>query len=239
MRHQKNIAVILAGGRGTRLGAAVPKQFLEVGGKKIIEYSIDAFENNPNIDEIAIVSNKECISEVENIVRDRKYQKVSHILCGGKERCDSTLAAIDAFTNDNDNLLFHDAVRPLVTQRIINDCIHALASYRAVTTAINTTDTIIELDSEGLVAQIPNRAKLRNVQTPQGFKRGIIKKAYDLAQKDSLFSATDDCGVLHKYLPDEPIYIIKGETLNIKITYPEDLFLLEKRIQAQNNHLIT
>ena len=118
-----NIAIILAGGSGSRIGGTLPKQFLSVAGKKIIEHTIDVFENNDLIDEIAIVSKKEYTSDVERIVTTNQYHKVKKILTGGKERYDSSLAAISAYTNDDDNLLLHDAVRPLVNDRIINDCI--------------------------------------------------------------------------------------------------------------------
>ena len=116
-----NIAVILAGGSGNRLGSELPKQFLKVAGKKLIEHTIDVFENNEHIDEIAIVSREDYIPQIEQIIVDNHYRKVNKVLCGGKERYHSSLSAIAAYTDDEDNLIFHDAVRPLVNDRIIDE----------------------------------------------------------------------------------------------------------------------
>lgn len=229
-----NIAVILAGGSGSRLGGELPKQFLKVAGKKIIEHTIDVFENNELIDEIAIVSKEEYITDVEQIVVNNQYKKVKKVLAGGKERYHSSLSAIAAYDNDDDNLLLHDAVRPLVNDRIINDCIKALETYKAVDVAIKTTDTIIQVNAVDTICQIPPRRELRNGQTPQCFKRGVIRRAYELALQDPNFVTTDDCGVVHKYLPEEPIFVVEGEVFNMKVTYMEDLFLLDKLYQLRS-----
>lgn len=236
-----NIAVILAGGSGSRMGNNIPKQFLKIAGKQVIEHTIDVFENNKNIDEIIIVSRADYIINIENLVNSNQYQKVKKILHGGKERYHSSLAAINAGNNDDDNLIFHDAVRPLVNNRIIDDCITALDKYSAIDVAIKATDTIIQVDQNNIIESIPARSWLRNGQTPQCFKRGIIKKAYEKALKDPKFETTDDCGVVKKYLPNIPIYVVAGENYNMKLTHPEDLFLLDKLFQLKsihNNHIL-
>lgn len=219
----RNIAVILAGGSGTRLGADCPKQFLEIDGKTILEYSIQAFEDNPDIDGIAIVSRKDYLDTVEELVRKSGFKKVEKVLAGGAERYHSSLAAINAYTNDDDILLFHDAVRPLVSQKIINDCLEAMKQYNAVDTAFNTTDTIVEVDSEGYIKRIPDRAFLRNGQTPQVFRRRTIAKAYEKALQDPGFKTTDDCGVVFRYCPEEKVYVVMGDVRNMKVTFREDL----------------
>ena len=176
---------------------------------------------------------------MEDIVLQNQWIKVKKILAGGKERYHSSLAAINAYENDNDNLIFHDAVRPLVSNKIIENCIKALNTYDAVDVAIKATDTIIESSTNNFITSIPNRHNLRNGQTPQCFKRGIIKKAYSYALNDPNFITTDDCGVVLKYLPETPIYIVEGESSNMKVTYPEDLFLIDKYFQLktiQDNH---
>lgn len=228
-----NIAVILAGGSGHRLGNVQPKQFLKVAGRKIIEHTISVFEHNSLIDEIAVVCNPAYITEMEQIVVNNQWVKVKKILQGGKERYQSSLTAIQAYEDDDANLIFHDAVRPLVNDRIIEDCIKALKTYKAVDVAIPTTDTIIEVSEKDTISFIPNRAVLRNGQTPQCFKRGVIKHAYDLALQDPAFKTTDDCGVVLRYLPDLPIYVVKGENFNMKVTYVEDLFLVDKLFQLK------
>ena len=231
----KNIAVILAGGSGSRMGMGndIPKQFMKVAGKKVIEHTIDVFEACPLIDEICIVSKSDFVNDVENLVVANQYKKVKKILHGGKERYHSSLAAINAYTDDTINLLFHDAVRPLVSQRIIADCVEALKHYNAVDVAVKTTDTIISVDENECIDFIPDRTKLRNGQTPQCFKLGTIRKAYELALADPNFTTTDDCGTVRRYLPNEPIYVVNGDNSNMKLTYVEDLFLLDKLFQLR------
>lgn len=240
----KNIAIILAGGTGQRLGDSIPKQFLKVAGKKVIEHTLDVFQNHPQIDEIAVVSNPNFLNEIENIAIKNNYTKLKKILQGGKERYHSSLSAINAYDGDKEiNLIFHDAVRPLVNDRIISDCIAALDKYKAVDVAIKTTDTIIKVNEDEYITGIPARDYLRNGQTPQAFKLSTIKQAYKLALCDPDFKTTDDCGVVYKYMPNELVYVVKGEQFNMKLTYKEDLFLLDKLFQlksiAQQNETIT
>lgn len=228
-----NIAVILAGGSGTRLGGDKPKQFLVVEGKTILEHSIDAFHQNERIDEVAVVCREDYIDEVKSIVRARNYNKVKNVLCGGKERYHSSLAAISVCNNEDDCLLLHDAVRPLVSQRIINDCLDALKEYDAVDVAVATTDTIIQVDEENRIVNIPMRSTLRNVQTPQAFRVHTIRRAFELALKDPAFMPTDDCSVVHRYLPETLIYVVEGENTNIKITYASDLDTLSSALRKR------
>ena len=119
----KNIAIVLGGGIGCRLGLSTPKQFFKVAGKMVVEHTIDAFESNPHIDEIAIVSNPFYIADFESIIIKNGWKKVKKILKGGQERFHSSLSAIKAYEGSDVNLIFHDAVRPLVSQRILNDVI--------------------------------------------------------------------------------------------------------------------
>lgn len=228
----KTIAVILAGGSGTRFGGNVPKQFLQVGGRRIIEYTIDAFERHPLIDEVAVVCHADHLAEMESIVASNQYGKVKKVLPGGKERYHSSLAALAVYIDDNDLLLFHDAVRPLVSERIITDCVKALQHYDAVTVAIPTTDTIYRVDDQQQIIDIPPRSLFRNAQTPQGFRAGVIRHAYELALADLAFVTTDDCGVVRRYLPEIPIHVVEGDSCNIKVTYPEDINTVMERTKV-------
>ena len=223
-----NIAVILAGGSGSRLGGALPKQFLKVDGKEIIAYTIEAFERNPHIDEIAIVSRAEYVEQMREIVTRNQYRKVRKILKGGKERYDSSLAAINAYAHPDDVLLLHDGVRPMVSQRIIGDCIKAMGEYDAVGVAVATTDTIVQVDGRGCIVATPARSSLRNMQTPQCFRLGLIREAYRRALSDPAFVTTDDCGVVARYMSGQPVFIVEGEASNIKVTYKEDLALMQQ-----------
>ena len=226
----KTIAVILAGGSGTRFGGDIPKQFLKVDGKRIIEYTIDVFECHPLINEIAVVCHHNYLEEMARIVAENRYVKVKNVLAGGKERYDSSLAALKVYTDDDNLLLFHDAVRPLVSERIITDCVNALQRFEAVTVAIPTTDTIYQVNDKQVIVAIPPRSHLRNAQTPQGFRAGTIRRAYDVALADPAFVTTDDCGVVQRYLPEIPIYVVEGDSRNIKVTYPEDLNAIKEKV---------
>jgi len=230
-----NIAIILAAGTGNRMETVCPKQYLIVAGKTVLEHSIDAFENNNKIDEIAVVLQKDYLSDFEHFIQKNNWKKIKKILPGGKERYESALAAINAYRKfSDDNLIFHDAARPLVSARIIGDVVKALELYNAVTVALPVTDTIYQVDdSQSFVQNIPNRTFLQRAQTPQAFKAKTIQKGYEIALKDPDFQVTDDCGVVAKYLPDEKIFIVCGEERNMKITYKEDVFLLEKLFQLQ------
>ncbi|MDR2868410.1 MAG: 2-C-methyl-D-erythritol 4-phosphate cytidylyltransferase, partial [Bacteroidales bacterium] len=207
-----NVAIILAGGSGNRFGKIRPKQFVKVAGKTILEHSVAVFEAHLAIDEIAVVIHQSFVSEMEAMVLSNGWKKVKKILIGGKERYESSLVAIEAYGEYPDSrLLFHDAVRPLVSRRIIDEVVAALSKYNAVNVAIPTTDTIIQVDDSGtFVASTLNRHALRRVQTPQGFRQATIATAYKNGLTDDNFSPTDDCGVVLKYLPTEPIFIVCG-----------------------------
>ncbi len=229
-----NIAVILAGGVGSRMGIGRPKQFLELAGKTILEHSISAFSDNPLIDMIYVVSNPDFVDEVEMIVdsyhAQNKWQKVTRIIPGGKERSYSSLNAIETCETEGKcreiNIIFHDAVRPLVDQRIITDVCEALKEHEVVNVTLPVADTIVKAH-DGCMTAVIDRSTLQRVQTPQGFHLDVIKKAYDLALADSEFKATDDCGVVLRYLPKTPIFLVRGSEHNLKLTYPDDIPLFE------------
>ena len=231
-----NIAIILAGGVGSRLGLSTPKQFFKVAGKMVIEHTVDAFERNPHIDEIAIVSNPFYVADVENMVLRNGWRKVKRILKGGKERYDSSLSAIRAYAGRDVNLVFHDAVRPLVSQRIIDDVADALLRHEAVDVTLPAVDTIVEAEGDHIAA-IPDRSRLQRGQTPQAFRLGVIEEAYERALRDPALRVTDDCGVVVKYMPEVPVHLVAGEESNMKLTYKEDTYLLDKFFQLRKSEL--
>ncbi len=232
--HLRHVAVVLAGGVGSRTGFDKPKQFLELAGRTILEHSVDAFERNANIEEIVIVSNPQYVDEVKAIARRNRWTKLAAILKGGKERYDSSLEAIRFCQEacEDANLLFHDAVRPLVSQRIINDVCQALRLHSSVNVSVPVTDTLV-IQRHGYIKSIPDRARYHRSQTPQAFRLSIIADAYRRALLDPKFKATDDCGVVMKYLPDEPIFLVDGDETNMKFTYHHDILLLEQLLKLR------
>lgn len=233
-----NIAVILAGGIGSRFGLDRPKQFMKVAGKTVLEHTVEIFQRHTQIDEIAIVMHASYVHDAEEMVIKNHWTKVKKVLNGGHERYESSMAAINAYHKQsqqkNLNLIFHDAVRPLVSVKIISDVVEALGKYDAVDVAIPAVDTVIKLDeTKKYIEQIPNRNYLNRGQTPQAFKYDVIAKAYQLALQDKNLQTTDDCGIVRKYLPDVKIYVVAGGEQNIKLTYPEDVYVLEKLFQIK------
>lgn len=224
---RKNIAILLAGGVGSRLGAGRPKQFVEIAGQTVLEHTLNAFQRCAAIDEIAIVAHPEFADEVRNLLATARWPKAQRVLLGGKERYDSSLAALWAYEGEEVNFVFHDAVRPAVSVSLITAVCQALEKASAVNVTLPAIDTIIEVDGEGRMVGVPERSRLQRVQTPQGFRSETIAAAYERALQDPDFRGTDDCGVVFKYLPEVPITLVRGEERNLKLTYPEDLITLE------------
>lgn len=245
----KNVAVVLAGGTGTRFGGSVPKQFLLLSGRAVIEYSIEIFNNHSAIDEVAVVVHPDWRGEIEKIASRNSWMKLTKIIDGGSERYMSSLNAIMAYINEPDdtNLLLHDAARPWVTAEIVDRVTAALERHEAVGVAVPSTDTIWEVhpdfmrhqDDEMIrqrdnetrtyslvdyfVARIPERKLMWRAQTPQAFRLPLIRDAYQRALQDPQFTATDDCGVVRKYMPGTKIHVVEGSEENKKITFAEDM----------------
>jgi len=232
---KKNVAVILAGGSGRRMGGDLPKQFLPVGGKTILEHTLSVFQSHPLIDEIAIVVHASYVEKTAEIIRKEVFTKVKHILEGGRERYHSSLRALEAYRNEECNLLIHDAVRPMVSGRIIEEVIGALQAYHAVNVGIPVTDTLAEVGN-GCITAIPDRSRFYQIQTPQGFNRHTLQQAFERGLADPDFQPTDDCSVVYRYLPEEKIKMITGDPSNIKITWPGDLHLLENFLNSFQPH---
>ncbi|MCF2527265.1 bifunctional cytidylyltransferase/SDR family oxidoreductase [Yinghuangia sp. KLBMP8922] len=208
----------------------MPKQLAKVAGKPIIEHTLTVFESSPDVDEIIVMMAAGHVPAVQDIVRRSGFTKISCVVEGGATRNESTERALDVIGDRECNVLFHDAVRPFVTHRIIAECVAQLREYEAVDVVIPSADTIVVADGPVLAA-IPPRASLRRGQTPQGFRLSTIRKAYKIAAGDPSFAATDDCGVVLRYLPEVPIGLVAGSAENMKVTEPVDLFIADKLFQ--------
>ena len=230
-RPARTVAVVLAGGTGTRLGLGIPKQLLRIAGKSVIEHTITVFEAAPEIDEIIILMAVGHVGPVRQIVDGAGFRKVTRIAEGGATRSETTRIALDLIGPEDCNILFHDAVRPLLTPGIVRECVDALATDSAVDVVIPSADTIVVVDDDDYITGIPPRSRLRRGQTPQGFRSTTIREAYRLASADPDFIATDDCGVVLRYLPDVPIKVVAGAEDNIKITYPVDVHLADRLLR--------
>ncbi|UJP09723.1 bifunctional cytidylyltransferase/SDR family oxidoreductase [Microbacterium sp. KUDC0406] len=230
--------MILAGGIGVRVGLGIPKQLIKIAGKAIVEHTLDVMNGSQAIDEIIIVMNAGAIEQLESLKDPERFPKLTRIIPGGETRNDSTQVALAVLGDDPETkVLFHDAVRPFVNDRILEECVEALDHYEAVDTAIPSADTIIQVDAASHITGIPNRAALRRGQTPQAFRLGTIRRAYAIANQDKTFHATDDCGVVFTYLPETPIYVVEGTAENMKVTEPIDVHIADKLFQLQTASL--
>jgi 2-C-methyl-D-erythritol 4-phosphate cytidylyltransferase len=221
------VAVVLGGGVGQRLGAAVPKQLLRLAGRTLIEHCVAAFEQAPGVDEILVVMASGYVGQVEAMLAG--FRKVSAVIEGGVTRPDSTrvaLAAIARAQPGEAGVLLHDAARPLVDGRIIADCVASLRVHDAAGVAVPASDTMV-ITENGVMESMPRRETLLRCQTPQCFRLSVITRAHELAAADPDFAPTDDCGVVLRYLPQVKVHVVPGSERNIKITYPQDLAVAE------------
>lgn len=226
----KNYGIILASGTGSRYKNDIPKQFVKIAGKTILEHTVEIFEKAPDIDDIILVITPEYRHFAEEILVKNNYKKVIKLLNGGETRKESSYIGITSIDDEEANVIIHDCARPFLTQKIIVNCIEALKKYDAIDVAIPATDTIIEVDND-IIKNVPKRANLRLGQTPQCFKLSLIKKAHELAKDSQDF--TDDCGLIIKYnLAD--VYVVEGSSENIKVTYPSDIFMADRLFQIRS-----
>ena len=203
-----------------------PKQFLDLAGKPLLEHSLLAFEKTPDIDRIVLVSHPDHLDVARRLAEDADISKLIAVVPGGATRSDSSRAALDAVPAEEGLILIHDAARPLIEPATIAAVVSALQTHRAAAPAIPATDTIVEAHEEEITA-VPARTSLRLMQTPQGFELATLREAYRLAGENPGFEASDDCGVVHRYLPDVAIKLVAGSSRNLKITHEADLLTAE------------
>jgi 2-C-methyl-D-erythritol 4-phosphate cytidylyltransferase len=232
----RTVAVVLAGGAGQRFGGDLPKQLQVLAGRTLLEHSVAAFEQAPAVDAIIVVAPADLAGTARDLLAGAGYRKVARVIGGGVTRTDSTrcaiaeLCAAGSGTGDC-NVLFHDAARPLVDQRIIADCVAALIQHEAAGVAVPASDTIVITDN-GVMHTMPRRETAWRCQTPQCFRLPVIARAHELAAADPHFAPTDDCGVVLRYLPGTMCTSTPGSERNLKVTYPQDLAVAEALLAA-------
>ncbi|MFG2089269.1 MULTISPECIES: 2-C-methyl-D-erythritol 4-phosphate cytidylyltransferase [unclassified Spirillospora] len=222
----RTVAVVLAGGVGERMGAGRPKQLIDVGGRPILAHAIDAFDTHPGIGEVVVVMAAGHLREAAAAAAP--FRKTTAVIEGGDTRTASTAAALRTLAGrpDDVRVLFHDAARPFVDHPVIDRVLDALDAHEAVAVGLPASDTMVAVE-DGLVVSMPPRETMVRFQTPQGFRLGTIRKAYELALADPGLRATDDCGIVHRYLPDVPIRVVAGSERNLKVTQPLDVVVAE------------
>ena len=215
-------AIIPAAGRGKRIGASVPKQFLEIQGKPLLHHTLTVFASCKLIDYVVLVMPQ---ADVDEMGEDwlNKYDIVREVVVGGEQRQDSVYNGFNSLEEGTDIVVVHDGVRPFTTPQMITATVEAAQQHGAAITAIPVSDTVKQA-ADGFVKQTVSRDGLWRVQTPQAFQYGLLQQAFKKAKKDSYYG-TDE-GSLVEYL-GERVKVVPGSELNIKITRKEDLVLGE------------
>ena len=225
-----NYGIILASGTGTRYKSDIPKQFVKIAGKTVLEHTLDIFEKNDLIHRIILVITPDYRQMTEEILLKNNYTKIVKLLNGGETRKESSYIGISSIEEAEANVIIHDCARPFLSDNIIENCVNALQKYDAVDVAIPSADTIIKVENN-IIKSIPDRKTLMRGQTPQAFKLSVIKKAHELSLNESNF--TDDCGLVVKHNLGQ-VYVVKGEEENIKITYPSDIYMADRLFQIKS-----
>lgn len=218
-------AIIAAGGIGSRMGNRLPKQYIEIKGKAIIAHTVEKFLSSKRIDKIIVLCPKEWVSYTKELLPDAVT-----VLSGGNTRNETLMNAINYIEEtdglfDDTIIVTHDAVRPFVTQRIIEENIEVVSRYGATGTVIPATDTIAESLNEKTISSIPNRNVLYQAQTPQCFKAKKLKELYSNLSEEEKEILTDACKIY--VLLGYDVHLVMGDVCNIKITYPHDLIVAD------------
>lgn len=221
----KTTAIVLAAGKGSRMNSSTPKQYLTLLGKPVLFYSLQAFEKS-NVDEIILVigsgEREYCKKE---IIEKYQFNKVMHIVEGGRERYHSVYQGLLAIT-DSDYVLIHDGARPLISVEVINCAIEKVKLHQACVAGMPVKDTIQCVDINGKICMTPDRSRTWIAQTPQCFSYELALSSYNKAIEEEDTSVTDDAMVVQRY-GDVHSVMFEGGYENIKVTTPEDILMAE------------
>ena len=217
-------AVIVAAGKGKRMGTDISKQFLPLCGKEILTHTVEVFEKADRIRDIVLVTGTDSLQDVQDMVREYGWQKVISVVAGGKERQDSVWNGLQAVSEDTEIVLIHDGVRPFVTEEILDLSIETAVEMGGCVAGVPAKDTIKVCNSENIAIDTPDRSTLWQIQTPQTFRKELIVKAYEQAKAEG-FVGTDDASLAEN--SGYSVKVIMGSYRNIKITTKEDLLIGE------------
>lgn len=233
---ESTACLLLAAGTGSRAGFDQRKQFIRIAGKTLLEHSLEALRHSLPETLIVVVAPHDALDKVRELIG---HDPRTLVVAGGPSRQASTLRGLQALKQYRPkNVLIHDAARPFVDARILEDVMVALRDHEAVDVAIPTADTIIQ-EREGFIEHIPKRTHLLRGQTPQAFRYDALYACYETLGEYRLDQYTDDCGIFLACNPEARIRIVKGSEENIKVTHPIDLILADEmfRLRASGSGL--
>lgn len=233
-----NIGIIFAGGVGSRMNSKIkPKQFLLMHGKPIIVHTIDVFNDCEDIDAIVIACLEEWIPYMEELAEKYNLNKVKKIVPGGKTAQDSTFNALCAARefakSDKDIVLIHDGVRPMITKKLLEENIRSVKEFGSAITCVEAKETVIAVDNEEKITDVPLRKNIRLARAPQSFFLKDILEAHENARKEHKIDFIDSCTMMKYYGYD--LHLIIGPSENIKVTTPDDFYTLRALLDAREN----
>lgn len=222
------VAIIVAAGGGSRMGGDLPKQFLPLGGRPLLDRTLSAFTASPRVDGVVLSLPPSLSNEVKESYRS--VAKIIAVVDGGAERQDSVRNALAAVPEETEIILVHDAVRPFVSERLLGRCVDLAQEHGAVVPVVPVRDTVKQWDRAEKTLSTRDRSEIMLAQTPQGFRAGILRDAYRKAQEEGR-QGTDDASLVEG--TRVPVIPIPGEEGNIKITIPEDIRMAEGLLREQ------
>ena len=226
-------AAILAGGSGMRMGGSLPKQFLSVGDIPIIVRSIQAFIDSGSVDRIFVAVSEDYYDYTSELIGKYIGKKNITVVVGGKNRNGTLLNVLREIGNiaGDDVILTHDAVRPFIDKRIIDENIKAAIEYGACNTVVPAVDTILRSSDGKFIESVPVRSEIFHAQTPQSFNALKLLELYEKLNDDEMEKFTDSCSVF--LAAGERVFLVAGDRNNIKLTYPEDMERAENIIKCK------
>nr|WP_130789394.1 IspD/TarI family cytidylyltransferase [Lachnoclostridium pacaense] len=233
-----NIGVIFAGGVGSRMHSKEkPKQFLEIYNKPIMIYTLEHFERNEDIEAVVIACVEEWIPYLKQLLYNYRIKKVKKIVPGGKTGqlsiYNGLLAAKEIAKNEKSIVLIHDGVRPLINKELISENIRCVKEYGSAITGGVVKETIVVIDSESFVEHVPSREKSRVAKAPQSFWLEDILTAHRKSLDDGEDNCIDSCTMMERY--GYKLHMVDGPTENIKITTPDDFYMMRAILEAKEN----
>lgn len=228
-------AAVLAGGSGLRMGGNMPKQFLSVGDKPIIIRSIEAFLDSGSIDKVFVAVSSDFLDYTKELIAEYIGENDISVVVGGKNRNETLLNVLRSIgeINDDDVILTHDAVRPFIDKRIIDENISAAREYGACNTVVPAVDTILRSSDGKFIESVPVRSEIFHAQTPQSFSVKKLLSLYEDLSEDEMETFTDSCSVF--LAAGERVFLVTGDRNNIKLTYPEDMERAENIIKCKED----
>lgn len=225
------VGIILASGVGERFQDNQPKQFTKLAGLPVLVHTLKSFDAFPGVDKIIVVTNDEYVDHVWELGSKFTLEKLHKVVSGGATRQESSRIGLECCCGEAEYVLVHDGVRPFIGGDVLQRLVDSVRQHGAVDTVIPSADTLVRVDAQDFIVEIPDRSAFRRGQTPQAFRLDLALQAHAQALTDGVTNATDDCALVLRL--GHPVHCVAGDEQNIKITYPLDLQLADKLFQLK------